>query len=245
VPPVRTPALVLHSFAYGDTSRILRLLTPDFGVRSLLARGALSPKSRFGGVLEPFTEGEAQFNLRENRDLLNLSGFTLIRSRQAIGRDLLAFSGASLAAELVLRFATDEPQPHLFAAVVTALDRLAAREYDPAAASLSAIWTVISSFGFHPSVDSCVGCGRVLAEDEASRFHAELGGVTCRTCRAGRRLVPPAVRHEIATMCTGSGYRLGPSHQGTHAEILDSFLSAHILHGRPLKSLPIFLDMLR
>ena len=37
---VVTEAIVLHAFDYLESSRILRLVTRDAGVRSVLARGA-------------------------------------------------------------------------------------------------------------------------------------------------------------------------------------------------------------
>ena len=74
---VTDDALILQAFPYGDTSRILRLLTRRHGLRSVIARGALRPRSRFGGSLEPFAEGIATLHLRANRDLQTLTAFEL------------------------------------------------------------------------------------------------------------------------------------------------------------------------
>src|SRR5687768_5966019 len=128
MPLVSGSALILQVFPYSDTSKILRVLTRDFGVQSVIAKGALRPKSRFGGVLEPFTEGTASFLLREARDLHTLTGFDLVKSRQALGSDLMRFGGASLIAELVLRVGSEEREPELFDAIVSALDRIEAAE---------------------------------------------------------------------------------------------------------------------
>jgi DNA repair protein RecO (recombination protein O) len=245
VPYVRTPALILHSFPYGDTSRILRLLTPGYGVRAVIAKGARSPRSRFGGILEPFTEGEAQFNLRENRDLYTLSGFTLVRSRQAIGRDLLAFTGASVLAEIVMRFATDESNPELYAFMTLALDRFAKAEAEPAAAAVGALWNLICLFGFQPEMEQCVSCGRQLDEDEPSRFDVEAGGVACFDCRPVGRTLPAPLRHEILAMSSGVGLEKGLVSRQLHADLLHVFLSTHLFQGKPLRSFPMFLEQLR
>jgi DNA repair protein RecO (recombination protein O) len=245
MPAVRTPSLILHSFAYGDTSRILRLLTPDFGVRSVIAKGAKSPRSRFGGLLEPFTEGEAQFNLRPGRDLLTLSGFSLIRSRQAIGRNLGSFTGASLVAEFILRFATEEANPELYVIVASAFDRLAADEPDPTGASLAILWNLVALFGFRPEMTNCVHCGRPLSEEETSRFDPEAGGVTCLRCRPIGRTVPWRVRAEIIRMCSSPEHPPAPQERRLHAALLHAFLAAHLFHGQPLRSLPLFLDQFR
>ena len=89
MPIVTTSCLVLQTYRFGDTSKILRLLTREHGPVSALARGALRPRSRMSGVLEPFVEGVVTLYLKPNRDLHTLSGFELVRSRQALYEELL------------------------------------------------------------------------------------------------------------------------------------------------------------
>jgi DNA repair protein RecO (recombination protein O) len=48
------PAYVLHQYAYRDTSRIVEVMTCEYGRLTLFARGANGPKSRIRGVLRPF-----------------------------------------------------------------------------------------------------------------------------------------------------------------------------------------------
>jgi DNA repair protein RecO (recombination protein O) len=244
MPLVRTPAIILHSFAYGDTSRILRLLTPDFGVRSVIAKGARSPKSRFGGLLEPFTEGEALFNLREGRDLFILTGFSLKRSRQGLGRDLASFTGASLLAEILLRFGTEEAQPAIFDAIVAALDRLTDRPDDPAGSALADLWHLVALLGFQPELHVCVGCGRRLAEDDPTRFDATAGGSVCLDCRPLGRVVAPSVRLAVAAMCDLRRPPDSLHDRRIHADLLHLFLSTYF-QGTPLRSLPLFQEQLR
>lgn len=49
------PAYVLHTRAYRDTSLLLELFTRDFGRISALAKGAKANRSKFKGVLQPFS----------------------------------------------------------------------------------------------------------------------------------------------------------------------------------------------
>jgi DNA repair protein RecO (recombination protein O) len=245
VPPVRTRAVILHAFPYGDTSRILRLLTEDLGLRSVIAKGARSPRSRFGGILEPFTEGEAHFVLRDGRDLFTLSGFTLLRSRQSIGRDLAAFSGASLLAEIILRAGTEESQPAFYRALVRALDRLADPGDDPATTALTALWWLLALLGFQPEMQTCVRCGRPLGDAESTRFDIEAGGAACQLCRPAGRQLPPTARREILVMCGGSEPDPPIAELRIHAGLLQAFLSTHLALDRPLRALPLFLEHLR
>ena len=46
---ISTSAIVLHTFPYGESSKIVRLATLDHGVLSAIAKGAQREKSRFLG----------------------------------------------------------------------------------------------------------------------------------------------------------------------------------------------------
>jgi DNA repair protein RecO (recombination protein O) len=49
-----TPGYVLHHQPYRDTSRILEIISRDFGRLSVFARGVRGPKARFNAQLQPF-----------------------------------------------------------------------------------------------------------------------------------------------------------------------------------------------
>ena len=69
---VRTDAVVLHAFDYGETSRIVRLLTRPHGVIGVLARGARRPTSAFGSTLQPLSYVQAVYYHRPQRGLQTL-----------------------------------------------------------------------------------------------------------------------------------------------------------------------------
>ncbi|MBV9109132.1 MAG: DNA repair protein RecO [Gemmatimonadetes bacterium] len=240
---VTTRALVLQAFPYSETSKILRLYTWDLGLVSVIAKGALRPKSKYGGVLEPFTEGTATFYHRHGRDLHTLSGFDLIRSRQALGRSLSAFAGASLLAELVLHAETeDEAHPEIFEALVTAFDALAAADGDEALrVALTGAWTIVSLLGFEPQTEHCVVCERPLVPAEPVRFDTTAGGVACTRCRPAGRIVPAASRAELHAMVRGRTPSALES-PGLHRALLRVFLETHVRQERAFRSLELFLD---
>jgi len=242
---VSTRALILQTFPYSDTSKIVRFLSAEVGVRSVIAKGALRPRSRFGGLLEPFAEGDAQFFLKEGRDLHTLTGFDLTRSRQAIGRNLTAFAGCSLMAELALRFGTDEPQPALFHAIRGALERVIAPDSTgAAAAALTGVWQIVAILGYEPQLDGCVVCARAVSADEPTRFDMVAGGVACTTCRPTGRLVDPVTRDSVAAMLAGRADVGSGSDWSLHRALLRAFLATHLSSEQPLRSLDLFIEEL-
>jgi DNA repair protein RecO (recombination protein O) len=237
---VATDAVVLQCFPYGETSKIVRLLTRTAGVHSAIARGALRPRSRYA-VLEPFAEGLAMLYVRPTRELQTLGGFELAHSRQALGRGLLRFGGASLVAELVLRTASEaseEPQHGLYDAVAGGLDRLAAATDDAVeCAVLAAAWHVVAMLGFAPDLDGCIRCGTVIAGELAASFDYAAGGLRCDACAAGLpgRRIPPRARTALAGFSRGEAVPVAVT--AGHWRLLSRFLEHHLLDGAPLRSL--------
>ncbi len=236
---VSTDAIILQSYAYSDTSKILRLLTRTHGVRSAIARGALRPKSRYGGVLEPFSVGTAELYLKDGRDLQTLGGFELQHSGQKLGRDLLRFGAAALLAELVLRSASEEPDPGLFEQVARALRRLEEASADTLeSTALAEAWSLVGRLGFAPLFDLCIDCERELDPAEDAWFDYAAGGVCCMGCApaatAGRDL-PARARSALQELARGRAVPL--QRTAAHWVLLTRFLTYHILDGVSLRSL--------
>jgi DNA repair protein RecO (recombination protein O) len=234
---VLTDAIVLQCFPYGETSRIVRMLTRDAGVQSAIAKGATRPRSKYA-VLEPFAEGSASIYVRPTRDLQTLGAFDLARSRQPLGRDLLRFGGASLVAELVLRTASEEAQHGLFDAVSAGLDRLVAAETRAVECTvLATAWHVISVLGFQPALDGCIACGLAIDRSLAACFDYAAGGLRCDACAAGLpgRLIPSHARTALSSFCNGEPVDVAVT-EG-HWRLLSRYLEHHLLEGTPLRSL--------
>ena len=245
MPLISTRALVLQTFPYSETSKILRFLSEDLGVRSVVAKGAMRPKSRFGGLLEPFAEGRVDFFLKEGRDLHSLNGFDLLRSRQSIGRNLAAFTGASLIAELVLRFGTEESHPELFHSVTGALDDIAGAEHDHAWRALAGVWHIVALLGYEPELGACVVCGAAVADDKSIRFDVDAGGIACTSCRPHGRIIEPPARTAIRAMVRGDADLGEAGDWSLHRALLRAFLASHLASDRPLRSLDLFVEELR
>jgi DNA repair protein RecO (recombination protein O) len=246
MPVVTTEVVILQSFKYSDTSKILRLITRTTGLQSVIAKGALRAKSPFGGVLEPFAEGTATFHAKENRDLHTLSSFELSRSRQRLGSDLIRFGGASLIAELVLRSGIEESDADLFDSVRAALDRI--QDATPADAEpvvLGETWALIARLGFAPALDQCIDCGGIMDPAEDVSFDYAAGGVRCATCAAGMpgKGLPAHARDSLVRLMQGEHVVL--ERTAAHWRLLARFLAHHVLDGTTLKSLTFLAETLQ
>lgn len=239
-----TDAIVLHGFAYMETSRILRLATRDGGVQSVIARGTRRPKSRWGGSLDLFTEGRAQISMRPTRELQTLTSFDAIRPRPQLALDLSRFTGASAISELTLRFVRDDVQPAVYDSLAATLDGLAHSEPNGAReVVLAGAWRLIGELGFAPSLEQCSECHSPLAPDEAVRFSHRAGGALCarcaRTAPAGRTL-PADARRVLQGWLEGEEHRLDDAEIRAHQRLLREFVLEHLADGRALKAFDVW-----
>ena len=234
---VTTRAVVLQTYRYSETSKILRLMTRELGPCSTLARGALRPKSRFGGLLEPFVEGEATFFTKEGRDLHTMSSFELVRDRRGLDQSIELFTIASVLCELVMRLAPEHPDTELYVTLTRGLDGLHGRVGGgEAAGGLEYVWGLVDALGFRPELERCVVCRRRIG-DESARFDFPAGGLRCPSCApVGPRLSPDELEalRKLAAGSPASGGGAGRN-QGLW---LAEFIRHHLAEGARLRSLP-------
>ena len=241
MPLVTTPAVILHVMPYGDTSKILRLLTRDLGVQSAMARGARRARSATGPRLDLFALGDATLRIREARDLSPLTAFEITVANSALAHGVPRFAAACALAELALRCAPGEPIPGVFNAVAGGLATLAAAaDADLEATALAACWAVVRSLGFTPLLDRCVTCGAPVAG--AAHFSAALGGALCgahRGVAGGVATLASPDRDALAALLGGllPEPPLDARHAASHRRLLISFIRHHLAEDRPLPAM--------
>ncbi|MEX1050318.1 MAG: DNA repair protein RecO [Gemmatimonadales bacterium] len=237
---ISTPAIILHAFPYGETSRIVRLATRDHGVQSGLAKGAQGAKSRFGGRLQILSEGVAQYYYRTGRELNTLSAFDVTHQRAELAHHLGRYAAALAAAELVLRFAPADPHPALYDTLAGALDTVLTVEPTRLAVTgLAALWQLLGVMGFAPAVDACAQCGEPA--EASTRFAIAEGGFLCRSCATGRESTNLGAEDAavLRALVRGDGIDsdLSDKHARAHRRLLARFVQRHVSEDRPLGAL--------
>ena len=237
---VTTAAVLLRSFPYSETSRILRFFTPGHGVVGVMARGVRRGDGKGGTSLESFSGGVLTLYMKPTTDLHGFREFTPARPRSGLGRHLLRFGGASLAAELVLRHAGEDANPPLYQALEGALDALdSAPEEALAAVLLSRAWQLVSVLGYEPVVDGCVECGAGFGDGEVGRFDFAAGGIRCAACSTEERgpRVGPRGRAQLRALLDGES-PVPLERPRAHLQLLADFVTYHVSGERPLESFP-------
>lgn len=257
---VKTPAIVLQVYPYSDTSLILRYLTPELGVVSVIAKGIRKSGGRGAGLPDVFSEGVATIDIEATRELQTLREFALTRTRLMLAVDVIRFGGAAVLSELILKHAGEEPHPQLFERLGRGLDRLTAKEtLDPLLTALAEAWRIVALLGYEPQLDECVSCAASIGEAEVGRFDYVAGGIRCAKCAresVGPRAlstrerafacgprVGPQARHELRRLVGGQVPDAVVRRSG-HVHLLAGFVRHHLSGGRSLRSLDFLITQL-
>jgi DNA repair protein RecO (recombination protein O) len=201
VPPVRTPALVLRKFEYGETSQVLHLLTRDHGRVHALAKGSMKERGAFGGPIDVLDEGDARFYPRRD-GLAVLGSFDRGPGFPGIRKDLSRLEAAFAVLEVLAEASReDHADPGLFDLGVGTLRALAACPPDRTPAALLRFdLRALAALGVGPVFDACAICGTPLAKAGSPALSAARGGMLCSAHRGADAFAVGATRGVLAAL---------------------------------------------
>lgn len=181
---VTTKAIVLKSMRWGEADRILTFFSLRLGKVRGVARGARRMKSRFGGMLEPFSSINLTFFNKRNDSLGSISHIDSLESFSPLRESLEQIWAASRMVALVDGVTADrDSNPTIYHTLLEGLRSLVGTD-DPALVTLIFQIHILSQSGFQPQVDRCASCGRDLGE-QSSLFSPSAGGRLCGSCDRG------------------------------------------------------------
>jgi DNA repair protein RecO (recombination protein O) len=113
---LRTSAIILHRTKYGETDRILNLLTPE-GRKSCIAKGARKEKSKLAGGIEMFTVSDIVIHESEKSHLAILTSAKMTKNYLNIISDLARFELGSKIIKMTNKISENIDSPELFSLV--------------------------------------------------------------------------------------------------------------------------------
>jgi DNA repair protein RecO (recombination protein O) len=180
MPTYQADAIVLRRLDYGESDRILTLLTREHGKLAAIAKGARKSRTRMGSSLDLF--GRSRMMLAKGANLDVVAQVELRGDVRHINGDLERTAYSCLVAEVVDKVLEDRhPVDDVFELVVETLGRLNSPERLPRADSSWFVMRILDLLGYMPQLHTCAGCGSPLPE-AVSWFSPLLGGVLCARC---------------------------------------------------------------
>jgi DNA repair protein RecO (recombination protein O) len=170
--------IVLRGYPFGESHRIVVIVSPNHGKLRTVAKGVRKTKSRFGGRLEPFTHVDVV--LYEGKNLDTITQVSTINAFGELRNHLDRVLAASTMVEVVDAVVQeDEPSLRMFLLLQRGLTVLDHRDPHPDLVT-SFLLKAAEVIGVAPALDSCAGCGTT---EHLLRFSFAAGGSLCENCR--------------------------------------------------------------
>ena len=188
-------ALVLRAIDFGESDRIVHLLTREGGRVAAIAKGAKRSVRRFPGALDLFHHLRVQIAARRRggHAMARLDHAVLLSCHGGLRSHPARFALGCYVVELLDRLAPEGAAPGdsrpVFEFGRAALASIASRTPDERMRTFVEL-RALDALGLRPELGLCTRCGGDLAERGVAGFHVGDGGPVCGRCaREGDDLV--------------------------------------------------------
>ena len=186
---VHCEAVLLRSVDFGESDRIVHLLTSDGGRLTAIAKAARRSKRRFPGTLDVFNHLVIDGRAKPRATMAFLERAKLIQPFLGLRSQPARYALASFLTEMLDRLSPEgivgPEAERLFEFAIESLTLLATVTPTPSLRLLLEL-RALDALGLRPEFGRCVRCGRVagkeIAPDHRVHFHVADGGIVCMAC---------------------------------------------------------------
>lgn len=248
---LESQGVVLKGWDFGETSKIVSILTKKFGKVRMIAKGSRSMKSKFKGCLEPLMYIHLIYYDKKTRELQLLSKANLIDPHYGIIGNPLKTALAFAAAELVEKIVEEEnPVEDLFALLIQTLYCIDRGDKFMEGYFWYFEEHLIDIMGYKANWHSCLNCKKSLGF-HGGLFQPDQGGLLCHECgrnQGGLRISAETLEilYFLQKESIDHAADLHPSaHQIAEIRKMhDLYFKTHIDYMRGLKSLNLYYNLL-
>ena len=225
------PAFILHRRSFQNTSWLLEVITPEYGLIPLVAKGVRRQNNEKRALLEPFTELMIGFSGRG--ELMTLTAAELVSPRLKLTGTGL-YSGMYINELLYRLLHRNDPHEDLFEIYKSTLQALPGSifKYEPALRKFEL--QLLKGLGYGLQLQQDVGSGEPIDPDSSYRYDLENGPIKIRTALG----VGPVVSGHCLLALSKSAF--ADESLWPEMKKLMRYVVHHHLDGRPLKSRELF-----
>ncbi len=187
---LKTKGIVLSETPYSETSKILNILTEDFGLIGVISKGCKGLKSKLRGISNKMNYGEYTINYKENSLSTLIEGNTL-NSFKDIYHDMRKAMYSFYIMDLVNQVLKENNTKEIFPLLEQSLIKIN-EGLSPELISNILEINLLKYLGVSINLDSCIHCGK---ENDFLTVDASNGGIVCKDCyEEGYLFNPKALR---------------------------------------------------
>lgn len=209
-----TPAIVLRSWPYGESDKIVSFFSENYGKITGIAKGAMRSRKRFVNSLEPFSLVKLSFQERPHSSLAFVLAADLEASFRQLITSLDRIAYAAYLVEITEGLTGErEENPAIYQHLKQGLAYL---EENGASLRFLTFFELklLRLAGYQPVFDSCRKCHKQPIGGIAFRwnFSPADGGILCDSCARSRKEILPlsAAAAEILTALQADSANLLP-----------------------------------
>ena len=173
----KTRGIVLTETPYSETSKILNVLTEDYGLIGIISKGCKVLKSKLRGVSNKMNYCEYTINYKEN-GLSTLIEGSNINSFKSIYTDMKKATYAFFLMDLISQVLKENNNKDIFKILVSSLTKIN-DGLSPELISIIVEVKLLDYLGVGIELDNCVICGN---SDNILTIDLTSGGVVCKSC---------------------------------------------------------------
>ena len=169
--------IVVSEIDYKESSKIINLLTPEYGVIGLIARGTKQVKNKLSGVTSKLTYGYFHVNYKEN-GLSTLIEVDVINQFKNIRKSIDLMSYSLYLLELSDKVSKHEGDKSIYNVLIASLKKID-EGYDYRVITNIFELKMLDYLGIRPVIDECVNCGN---KNDIVTISSYRGGYLCKNC---------------------------------------------------------------
>lgn len=176
--------IVVSEVDYKESSKIINILTPEYGIIGVIARGTKRVNSILKSVATKMTYGYFHVKYSEN-GLSTLIEVDVIDMFKNIKKDINLMSYAVYLLELADRVYKHDESREVYDTLIASLKKID-EGYDYKIIANIFELKMLDHLGIKPVVDECVNCG---SKHDIVTISSYKGGYLCKNCAAGEVIV--------------------------------------------------------
>lgn len=177
---LKTKGIVLNETPYSETSKILNVLTEEYGEISIISKGCRNIKNKLRGVSNKMNYGEYTISYKEGGISTLIEGSTINSFKNVFG-DMKKSIYSFYLIDLVKQVLNENNDKRIFYLLESALIKINDGLSPELISNIIEI-KLLDYLGVSLNLDSCVNCG---CEEDLITISLNDGGCICKNCYHG------------------------------------------------------------
>lgn len=176
--------MIVHETPYGETSKIIQVLTKEYGIIGIMCKGVVSMKSRLRALTIKFTYGSFYIYYKEDK-LSILKDVDVIDDLKKIKNDIVFISYLNYLTELTTQVYKQSNSSFLYDLYIAGVKKIE-EGMNPLVITNILELKYLPFLGVGLNLDSCILCGN---KTNIVTIDADEGGYICKKCYTNQIVV--------------------------------------------------------